>query len=435
MVDDCGVRTNQSLHLGLFLFLAVLTALVPGTVSAQETQPTNLPAGWITPTPAGLFGEPGLLRRLVRTSESTAGDEREPADGLYVETANMITGEGWISAGPGYRRHILDGRLRFDVSAAVSWKLYNVAQASVALPRLAHDRLTIGAQVMHQDFLQVDYFGLGQESRVSDLSAYRFKNTDILGYAAVRATDWLTVSGRFGVIPQPRLSEAAGPRVAVPSTVDLFSDATAPGIVAPPSFLHGDILAALDLRDHKGHPTGGGLYQFGASTYSDRDSGTYSFRRYEVDASQFVPLFTKKWILALHGREVFSDTVSGHVVPFYLMPSLGGKNTLRGYHDYRFHDNDMQAFNAEVRCALFTHLDAAAFADAGKVASRAGDLDGRDLKKSYGVGLRVHSATATLVRLDAGHSVEGWRIFIKVSDPFKRSTPMSGRSAVVPFVP
>jgi hypothetical protein len=420
-------------HRGLLLSLSMLLALAPRPAAAQET--TSLPAGWITPTPTGLLTEPALLRRLIRISESTAGDEREPDDGLYVETANMITGEGWISAGPGYRQHVLDGRLRIDASAAVSWKLYNVLQASVELPRLAHDRLTVGAQVMHQDFLQVDYFGLGNDSSVSDQSAYRFKNTDILGYASVRATDWLTVSGRFGGILQPRLSEAAGPRVPVPNTVDLFSDATAPGIVAPPSFLHGDVFVAVDLRDRKGHPTGGGLYQFGATNYSDRDSSTYSFRRYEVDASQFVPLFTKKWVLALHGREVFAETTSGQVVPFYLMPSLGGKNTLRGYHDYRFHDDDMQLFSAEVRCALFTHLDAAVFADGGKVASRAGDLDGRDLKKSYGAGLRLHSATATLVRLDVGHSVEGWQVFIKVSDPFKRSTPMSGRSAVVPFVP
>jgi len=117
------------------------------------------------------------------------------------------------------------------------------------------------------------------------------------------------------------------------------------------------------------------------------------------------------------------------------MPALGGKNTLRGYHDYRYHDNDMQVFSAEVRCALFTHLDAAAFADAGKVASRVGDLDLQHLKRSYGAGLRVHNATATLVRLDVGHSVEGWQVFIKISDPFKRSIPISGRSAVVPFVP
>jgi hypothetical protein len=56
-----------------------------------------------------------LLRKLVRTSESTVGDEREPADGLYGESAKMITGEGWISAGPGYRRHVIDGRLHFDM--------------------------------------------------------------------------------------------------------------------------------------------------------------------------------------------------------------------------------------------------------------------------------------------------------------------------------
>jgi outer membrane protein assembly factor BamA len=195
------------------------------------------------------------------------------------------------------------------------------------------------------------------------------------------------------------------------------------------------VLLAADLRDHQGHPTGGGLYQVIAAVYSDRDTGRYSFRRYEVDAAQFVPLFTKRWILALHAREVVSDTSSGHVVPFYLTPSLGGKNTLRGYPDYRFHDNHMQAFSVESRVALFTHVDAAVFADAGKVASRASDLDVRHLKTSYGAGLRVHNATATLLRLDVGHSTEGWHMFIKVSDPFKRSMPISGRSAVVPFVP
>jgi hypothetical protein len=56
-----------------------------------------------------------------------------------------------------------------------------------------------------------------------------------------------------------------------------------------------------------------------------------------------------------NGR-VFSDAPGGRSVPFFLMPSLGGHNTLRGYYDYRFHDNDMQAFNAESRWALFDHL-------------------------------------------------------------------------------
>ena len=293
----------------------------------------------------------------------------------------------------------------------------------------------LGAQASYQDLLQVEYFGLGNDSLVADRSGYRLNNADILGYATVRPTSWLSVSGRLGWIPQPDLSSATGPKVTIPNAVDLFSDSTAPGIRTQPAFLHGDVSIAADTRDHAGHPTTGGLYRASAATYADRDDGLYSFRRYEVEASQFLPLYDRKWVLALHGWEVFSDTSSGSVVPFYLMPSLGGKNTLRGYADYRFHDANMQAFNAESRWALFAHVDAAAFVDAGRVAPRAGGLNFTHLKTSYGAGLRVHNATSTLARLDIGHSVEGWRVYLKISDPFKRTTPASGRMAVVPFVP
>jgi outer membrane protein assembly factor BamA len=322
-----------------------------------------------------------------------------------------------------------------DASAVVSWNLYRAAQGRFELPHLAHDRLTVGAQVMYQDALHVNYFGLGNDSLESDRSGYRLNNTDVLGYAAVRMAPWLSVSGRFGWIHQPDLSTATGPRLTIANTTDLFNGISAPGLGTQPSFLHGDVSVAADWRDHAGHPTNGGFYRAAAASYSDRDAGIYSFRRYEVEASQFIPLFTKKWILALHGWEVFSDTTSGHVVPFYLLPSLGGQNTLRGYSDYRFHDANMQAFNAESRWPLFAHVDAAVLVDAGKVAPRAGDLDFKHLKRSYGAGLRVHNATSTLARLDIGHSTEGWRVFFKISDPFKRSTPASGRSAVIPFVP
>jgi hypothetical protein len=97
-----------------------ILALAPRPRFAQEASPPSQPPGWITPTPKGLVAEPALLRKLVGTSESTVGDEKEPADGLYVETGNMITGEGRISAGPGYRRHVLDDRMLIDVSAVGS---------------------------------------------------------------------------------------------------------------------------------------------------------------------------------------------------------------------------------------------------------------------------------------------------------------------------
>jgi hypothetical protein len=428
-MGTCGVIAKAL----LFLVIGVMVLVPSQEAFAQDTKP-SVPS-WGTSAPTGLIAEPTLLRKLANASDGLVAREHEPSDGLHAELGHMITGAGWIAAGPGYRLHVLDGRAFIDASAEVSWNLYKVAQGRFEWPHLAHDRLSVGGQASYQDLVQVNYFGLGPDSLKANRSAYRLNNADFAGYATVRTTAWLSVSGRFGWITKPSLSTATGRSVTVPNTVDLFSESSAPGIETQASFVHGDLLVAVDWRDQPGHPTSGGLYRAAIASYSDRSADASSFRRYEVEASHFVPLFTRKWILALHAWEVFSDTSSGDVVPFYLMPSLGGQNTLRGFYDYRFHDNNMQSFNVESRWALFTHVDAAVFADAGKVSPRAGGLDFTDLKSSYGVGLRLHNATSTLARLDVGHSSEGWRVFFKISDPFKRSTPAFGRSTVIPFVP
>jgi hypothetical protein len=55
-------------------------------------------------------------------------DERVSArterDGFYLDLGNMITGAGFITAGPGYRHHLFGGRAMFGTSAVVSVRLY-----------------------------------------------------------------------------------------------------------------------------------------------------------------------------------------------------------------------------------------------------------------------------------------------------------------------
>ena len=136
--------------------------------------------------------------------------------------------------------------------------------------------------------------------------------------------------------------------------------------------------------------------------------------------------------MILHGWAVGTDVASGQVVPFYLQPSLGGLNTLRGYTDYRFHDRDLLLFNVETRIPLMTHVDAAAFADLGNVAPRFGDLNLR--KNSYGAGLRLHSRRQTFARLDVARSSEGWMFLVRLTDPFDLMR-LSRQTATAPFVP
>jgi outer membrane protein assembly factor BamA len=115
------------------------------------------------------------------------------------------------------------------------------------------------------------------------------------------------------------------------------------------------------------------------------------------------------------------------------MPSLGGHNTLRGFSDFRFHDRNLLAINAEARVALFRHIDGAVFADAGNVAPGVGDLN-LD-QRAYGFGLRVHSLQSTFARFDVGHSHEGWHAFFRLSEPIAHSKRIERRTAEIPFVP
>jgi outer membrane protein assembly factor BamA len=154
-----------------------------------------------------------------------------------------------------------------------------------------------------------------------------------------------------------------------------------------------------------------------------------------VEGLQFIPVMQEKWVLALRAWEVFSDTSSGNQVPFYLMPSLGGGSTLRSYNDFRFHDRNMVVLSAESRWALFTHVDVALFADAGRVASLASEVNFKPLKASYGAGVRLHTRTSTIGRLDVAHGAEGWRFVFTIKDAFRHSRLSGGRTTVIPFVP
>jgi hypothetical protein len=412
--------------------LTVLLSLgVAASGGAQSTSANAAATPAAQTEPAdGLLREPAGLQSGIDFASRWLEHDGEPKDGFYPDFS-LVTGAGWISVGPGYRRHLFDGKALVDASALMSWRAYKQAQARVELPRIAADRVTLGAQVRWQDFTQVNYFGRGPNSLEGLRSEYRLKDTDVLGYGAVRANDWLSVTGRFGWLKTPTLSASAGPfDQNFPDALEVF--AGDPGVGDPTSFLHGDVGLTADSRDHADRPTSGALYRASGGFYSDRNLGLFSFRRYDAEGLQVVPVVRDKWHVVLHGWGVFSDTSSGNDVPFYLLPTLGGDRTLRGFHNFRFHDRNLLLASAESRWAIFRQVDAALFVDAGNVAPRLRDLDLN--KTSYGAGVRVHGRTSTLGRLDFAHSREGWEIFFSLKDPFAL-TRRTERSTIVPFVP
>ena len=315
----------------------------------------------------------------------------------------------------------------------MSWRAYKMAQARFELPHLARSHFAVGLQVRWQDLTQVTFFGEGPASSESDRSEYRLQSTNVVGYATVRPIERLAVVFRVGWLPRPSVLAPAGSfKRGNPATQEVFPDDPVFALAEQPNYGYVERSLAYDSRDHRSHPTRGGIYRAAWTSYTDRDAGTFSFERYETEAAQFVPLAGSRVVLAMHGWLAASDTDEGNMVPFYLQPSLGGANTIRAYTDYRFHDRNLLVVNVESRVALFTHVDAAVFVDAGNVAARVSDLDLG--KRAYGVGLRMHSRQTTFARFDIAHGGEGWRFLFRINDPLHLSR-LSRRTAAMPFVP
>ncbi len=415
---------------GLVVMLAWLLVLAgAGPAVAQEALPRPDAAS----APAALLPGPQAITRAIDFAIRTMGDGSGEKSGLYPEMGNMITGAGWISIGPGYRQWIDGDRMFVDASAAMSWRSYKMARARFELTNLARSRVALGAEGRWQDFTQNTYFGEGPDSSESDRSEYRLKSLNAVGYANVRPVRWLTIGARVGWLRHPLLLEPAGTfQRDNPATQDRFPDNPAFALAEQPSYLHGEASITADTRDHRSHPPSGGLYRAAWTRFSDRDTGGFSFQRFEAEAAHFIPVAGSRITVALHGWLVASDTAEGSVVPFYLMPSLGGSNTLRAYANYRFHDRHLALVNVEARLALFDHIDAAVFADAGNVAARMADLNID--KTSFGVGVRLHSTRSTFARVDVSRGAEGWRVVFSTGDPLHLSR-LSRRTAPVPFVP
>ena len=418
-------------HIGRVALLVALSGW-PLAAGAQERGATqNKTMQDYRYEPPGLIAEPAFIERA-----SIFGDRHFAngpiTNGLYFDVNNMITGGGWIAAGPGYRRWYKHDSVYVDTSAAMSWRGYKTAQARFELPKLMSSRLLLGTQARLQDFTQIAFFGEGPDTPESQLSEYRLKSQNLVGYATFRPLEWVDVNASMGWISPSILPRAGMFKRDRPDARDLFPGNAVYTRSDQPAFVQTEAGVTADTRDYPGHPTSGTLIRAYVTGFADRDGGAFSFRRYEGEAEGFVPLADSRVVIALRGWMVTSQTRDGQIVPFYLQPSLGGQNTLRSFADYRFHDRNLMLVNAEARIAMMKHLDAAVFMDAGNVAAHIGDLDLG--KRSYGVGLRLHSRRATFARFDVANGAEGWRMLVRLTEPLDPSRH-SRRTAPLPFVP
>lgn len=367
-----------------------------------------------------------IADQQIEKAKTLTPDEPGPVETWVVRTKNelLVTPSGFFptfdsvypgggfTVGLGYRRYYAD-RTFWSAHGSYSVYGYKHVQVSTTSYGWLENRLTVGAHAGWRDATQVLYFGLGSFTAQDDEANFRLKQTYAGAAASFRPIGWTVLSG---ALEYEAYSDEEG-QGSSPSIERVFTPLTAPGLGASPDYIHVQGTAGIDWRRSPGYSRTGGFYGATMHAYNDRDDQA-SFNRLDLDAIQHIPILRETWVISLRGR--LETTVGDEdLVPYFLVPSLGGGHTLRAYSTARFRDRHALLTSVEWRwIPNLQVLDMAIFYDGGDVAARRRDLDFTGWRHNWGVGARFHGPVATPLRIELARGSEGWHLVFAGSAAF-----------------
>jgi len=237
------------------------------------------------------------------------------------------------------------------------------------------------------------FYGLGPSTNVHTSAKFSQRDTRFGVLVASPLQSWLSASGTFESL-WPDIGGVHGTNVV--SIEQLFNEATAPGLLTQPNFLHYELF----LRPHFSLASNRFLidYRFRYGYFQDTSTGHYSFRRAVLDfGHSFYPesegghrrldsVFTARVRLAM------ANTGAGNAIPFYLQETIGGSDidnqfTLRSFRDFRFRGPNSFLVQSEYDRRIIGPVGLLLFYDAGKVTFARSDLNFSNLHQGFGGGL------------------------------------------------
>jgi len=156
-----------------------------------------------------------------------------------------------------------------------------------------------------------------------------------------------------------------------------------------------------DNRDNIFFPNSGGYQYFKAVFYPGVSDYVFGF--FELDLRHY-RAFSKDHVLA---GNFFLQSAIGET-PFYKLPAIGGKQ-MRGYFYGRYRDNFLAMLQMEYRQYFYRKLGFVAFASVGNVSESILDYNLKNVKYTYGGGLRYlfNEKEKINLRMDIGIGTDG----------------------------
>jgi outer membrane protein assembly factor BamA len=398
---------------------ALLLFATPSLSQGQETRSTEIERERDEKAAHPRPEKPDKVEKTLRYIDDHKILERFSTGyhGWNVRFGGLPQGSGF-ALGPEYRSRSdsLSGNT-FRFGAQLSTKLYEKYYASWELPHIASDHMSLDLNAAHRNYTQIDYFGPGPNSSKHARTDYRLENTSVDALVGVKPVNHLRLGGSAGYL---WVNVGPGTSGDFPSTDQVFPPSLAPGVDRQTDFLRYGPYAQVDFLDSAAAPTNGGLYTLQYIWYEDQKLGQNDFQRMDAEVQQYFGFFNKTRVLALRAKATLTTAGRDQVVPFYMQPTVGGSDDLRGFRAFRFYDNNSFVLNGEYRWHAMSLLDIALFADAGKVFPRRGELNFSDLEIDGGVGFRFNVKGQPFMRVDIAASGEGVQVWVKFNQIFAR---------------
>ena len=362
---------------------------------------------------------------------------------LHIAVGSIAPGNGF-GAGPAFVTHWTPNenwRMNFNADAIVSangsWRagVYGKAVYTKISPGTTTVRPypVINVYAEGISLNKIAFYGLGPDTTRPDQTFFGMRETIVgasITYPVFKPLNMSLhgeVNGRFVDI-------RGNHKESSPSIEQVHTEATAPGLTDQPAFAQfgeGVRLRPVLFDDNLRLNYFVNYQQFVAG------DSRFSFQRLTIDLSHQIPLSrTTRTLLprdhngpddcsssatsATHDcpsvtrdREgsiglrmllIESFTSSGHVVPFYFQPTLGGsdingKSSLASYQDYRFRAPNLLLFQGNIEHSIYGPLGAAFVAETGKVALTRGDIEFKHFVHSYAAGLTLRAGGFPMVSL------------------------------------
>jgi hypothetical protein len=337
-------------------------------------------------------------------------------NGPALKFGGLPTGGGF-SLGPQYTRQgLLADHLTWNTFVVGSTKKWYGGTSSFDFRDLLNGHLELKADGGYQNSASVWYFGEGPDSSKNNKTDFRREFTTAHISALTHFFDQkLTLGYTVGGL---LVNVGPGDLSGTPSTDTLFIEANTPGLVHQSDFITGTATVQLDLSRPGFSNPAGLLLEADDSQFFDRSGNQANFHLLQTQATYYLPITNGMRTLVFRVRNETAFPEDHQVVPFYLQPTLGGPDDLRGYDRYRFYADGNSVATAEYRWSVSQTLEMAVFGDGGNVYARPGLIGFRDLLGDGGIGIRVKNKQASVMRFDIGFSPEGVRVWFVFNDVF-----------------